>query len=91
MYPVTEQLDNTGLQQRVVGFLNNRGLPGADCLRVTVADGMVVIKGRLPSSQVRRLCLDCCRHVAGVVGVVDQTRIAQPAAVQDRERAPRPR
>jgi hypothetical protein len=91
MYPVIEQLDNDELQRRVVGFLDSRGISGVGGLQVTVADGMVVVKGCLPSPYDQRLCVEGCRHVPGVVGVVDRTRISRAAPAQERARAPRPR
>jgi osmotically-inducible protein OsmY len=75
------------LRRRVVSFLTSRGVLGSPSLEVAVEDGTVVVRGKLPSQQSKRLCLECCRHVAGVTTVVDEVSVE----TQSPDRAVKPR
>jgi carbon storage regulator len=63
------------LRRRVVNFLLTRQVPGAPGIRIDVQDGIVILRGSLPSARAKRLCLECCRRVAGVTGLKDEATI----------------
>jgi osmotically-inducible protein OsmY len=77
MYPTIEQTDSQDLCQRIVSFLIGRGVVRIERLQLTAEGGVLTVGGSLPSDHDRQLCMDCCRHTAGVVRVVDRTRIAK--------------
>jgi osmotically-inducible protein OsmY len=64
------------LRRRVLNFLHVRQVPGALTIRIDVEYGIVILRGSLPSPQAKRLCLECCRHVAGVAGLKDEATIS---------------
>lgn len=66
---------NDSLQRRVWNFLHCREVPGVDELDIAVDGNTVTLRGILPSQNAKRLCLDCCRHVAGVVRVIDNVTV----------------
>ena len=59
------------LQRRIVNYLLQR-VPALDQIRVEVYHGTAVLSGTVSSQSIRWRCLDCCRHVAGVVNVIDR-------------------
>lgn len=75
MFPTIVQSHDDELRQHVAEFLASRGLRWKR-LQVTVSSGVVVVDGRATSERDKRLCLECCRHVAGVVRVIDQIQVA---------------
>lgn len=64
------------LKRRVVSFLHERHVPGLRHLKVEVANGTVVLRGRVNSFYEKQLCQNCCRRVAGVVSLVDEVTVA---------------
>ncbi len=54
------------------------GVPGRKSVRLDVRVGAVVIRGPLSSSRAKWLCIECCRHVAGVINLVDEDVVEQP-------------
>ena len=67
------------LQRRVVNFLSGRGIFESHSLDVEAEYGTVVIRGTLPTPHAKRLCLECCRHVAGVTKVIDEVEVESPS------------
>lgn len=59
------------LQCRIVNYLNQR-LPNVTTIKVEIHDGTVILRGTVPSHSIQWRCLDCCRHVAGVLNVIDR-------------------
>lgn len=80
MYGVTAIHDDGALARRASLCLRTRGICGADQVVIKVASGTVVLCGQLASRQEKRVCLECCRHVAGVIRVVDQLTVSAPQA-----------
>ena len=70
-------MDNE-LEQRLANFLYQRGVPGADCVRLDVYGGVVAVSGELPTRYAKWLCIECCRRVAGVIKIIDQMKV-EPA------------
>ncbi|MBI3866756.1 MAG: BON domain-containing protein [Planctomycetia bacterium] len=47
-------------------------IPEVQGIHVTVFGNTAVLRGKVRSLHDRRLCLECCRHVPGVMRVVDE-------------------
>jgi osmotically-inducible protein OsmY len=63
--------DRHDLEWRITACLRDR-LPGLrGDIHVTVIGSTAAIRGTVRSLEDRRLCLECCRHVPGVMRVVD--------------------
>ncbi|MBC8873609.1 MAG: BON domain-containing protein [Planctomycetes bacterium] len=82
MYPTLTQFDNEELTQRAIYSLHSRGVRGVERIAVKVTGGVVIVSGQLPSPDAKRLCLECCRRVAGVIRIVDQLHVPL-AATED--------
>ena len=67
-YDSTEDLK---LQRRIVNYLHLR-VPDISSLEVEAQHGTATLRGDVSSMSIYWRCLDCCRHVAGVLNVVDQ-------------------
>jgi len=68
------------LKRRIVNFFRTCRVPGLKDLEVEANMGTVIIRGSLPSHAAKTLCLECSRHVSGVVKVVDQVEVREVAA-----------
>ena len=51
-----------------------------------VEGGIVTLRGRVPSERDRSLCTDCCRHVPGVLRVIDEL-VAEAESRSAKQRA----
>jgi osmotically-inducible protein OsmY len=71
MYPTVIQSNDELLRKRILNFLLIHGVDGLENIEVNVAGGIVTLFGKLKSSDDRVLCVECCRHVAGVLRIVD--------------------
>ncbi len=72
---------NQELETRVLRFLYLKGVEDID----VEADGAVVtLRGRVFSERARRLCLDYCRHIPGVLHVQDELEIEEEIRKQNR-------
>lgn len=79
------------LQRRVKSFLECRHVPGIEHIEVEVGGNTVTVHGVLPSSDAKRICLECCRHVAGVIRLIDDVEVEsspQKSASQGSDRRP---
>ncbi len=65
------------LQRRVRNYLQNRRLPQAQ-LRIDAENGVVTLRGTHRSFYHKQLCISCCQRVAGVVQLVDATKVDSP-------------
>jgi len=66
------------LQCRVRAFLAGRHYQALRRLRIEVKDGTVVLSGALPTFHQRQIALECARHVAGVLRVIDRLDVSDP-------------
>jgi osmotically-inducible protein OsmY len=64
------------LQRRVRNFLLSRRVPRTSRLRIDAHGGVVTLHGTHRSFYHKQLCINCCLRVAGVVRLVDATRVA---------------
>jgi osmotically-inducible protein OsmY len=65
------------LQRRIRNFLSSR-LPQSSRLRIEADNGVVTVRGTHTSFYHKQLCINCCQHVAGVVQLVDATKVVAP-------------
>lgn len=63
------------LKSRIVACLATR-IPNLRDVHVTVFGGTAVLRGALSSAHEMRLCLECCRHVPGVMRGVNELVVA---------------
>jgi len=63
------------LASRVVRSLCAHGVSRAESLEFKVNGGMVRVRGHLPDKYAKWLCLECCRHVAGVIKLIDELEV----------------
>jgi hypothetical protein len=63
------------LKRRLLSTLRARQVPGLLTIRIDVQHGTVLVQGSLPSTQARWLCLECTRHVAGVMDLKEELTI----------------
>jgi len=68
-------IQQDGLESRVVRSLYAHGVSMAESLEVKVSGGRVRVRGHLPDQHAKWLCLECCRHVAGVIKLIDQVEV----------------
>lgn len=76
MYVNPSATGDLALAHRTRLFLHTRGICGAEQVAVKTAGGTVILCGELASRQDKWRCLECCRHVAGVIRVIDQLQIS---------------
>ena len=75
-FPTTKYDDD--LAHRLVNFLDARHVPERAAVHFDVHGGRVVVRGPVHSARAKWLCIECCRHVAGVIKLVDEIVIKTP-------------
>ena len=78
MYQTVVPIEVDALAQRTTLCLHTRGICGAEQIVVRVVGCTVILCGQVPSLEAKRVCLECCRHVAGVIQVVDRLNVSSP-------------
>jgi len=68
------------LKWRIMACLKTR-IPDLKGIHITVVGNTAVLRGHVRTSQEKWLCLKCCRHVPGVMRVVDDLIAADQALV----------
>ena len=63
------------LQTRIKSHLETRGYPSFRDLTVAARMGVVRLDGQLPSYFVKQVALETCRHIAGVMQVIDAIQV----------------
>lgn len=63
------------LRRRVLNFLQSRNISGMDELEITADGSTIRLQGVVASQHAKHLCLECCRHVAGVMTVIDNVTV----------------
>lgn len=66
------------LEARICSFLQQRHVPHCGRVRLRAQGGAVVLSGKLSSRHAKWLCMECCRHVAGVIKLVDHVKLDAP-------------
>jgi osmotically-inducible protein OsmY len=70
-FAARDSSEATNLRSRIVTSLQER-IPNSQGVRVTVFGSTAVLRGTLSLAHDKRLCLECCRHVPGVIRVIDE-------------------
>ena len=78
--------EDVDLENRIANFLSQRRVPDGKRIRTNARLGTVVISGKLPSRHAKWLCIECCRHVAGVVKLIDRVDVEPEHAQLPREK-----
>ena len=60
------------LQRRVLNYLALRNIDGLECIRFTIMNGNVLLRGMVASASIKWRICEGCRHVAGVLNVIDR-------------------
>jgi len=66
------------LQRRVRNFLQNRCVPRTSNLKIEARGGVVTLRGTHRSFYHKQLCINCCQRVAGVLQLIDATKVSAP-------------
>ncbi len=79
-FGLTEPTDATScdLKRRIMIFLTQRGVSSLQRLNIEVSGGTVTLQGTVRSFYERQLC-HCCKHVAGVLKLVDELKVELPS------------
>jgi len=64
------------LERRIMACLKSR-FPALSGVHVTVIGGTADIRGEVASKNDKRLCVEYCRHVPGVLRIVDELVVAE--------------
>jgi len=67
------------LENRVVRSLYAQGVSKAGAIEVKAKNGTITLRGQVPDRHTKWLCLECCRHVAGVNKLFDQLEVLPPS------------
>jgi BON domain-containing protein len=68
-------LTDADLQTRITSHLETRGYPAFRDLTVAARKGVVTLDGWLPSYFVKQVAIETCRHIAGVMQVIDAIQV----------------
>ena len=81
LFGLTEPTDTTScdLKRRIMIFLSQRGVSSVRRLNIEVSGGTVTLQGTVCSFYERQLC-HCCKHVAGVLKLVDELKVELPSS-----------
>ena len=80
---------DSDLKRRVELFLQLKGVSSLPRLSIEVEGGQVLLQGTVRSFYERQLCL-CCKHVAGVLKVVDELKVELTGRPYSRGQQPLP-
>ncbi len=69
------------LQRRIENCLYARHLPALRYLTIEADNGTVYVSGTVSTFHEKQIVNHVCRHVAGVLQMVDDVEVAQPVAV----------
>lgn len=79
-YAEADTAERYDLKRRILACLRGR-IPSLPGLHITVVGNTAVLRGNVRTLQEKSLCLECCRHVPGVVMVVDDLTVAELTSV----------
>ena len=63
------------LKRRIATFLHQRGVSSVRRLNIEVSNGVVTLDGTVSTFYERQICISCCKHVAGVMRLVDNLEV----------------
>ena len=64
-------IEDIDLEGRIANFLYRQHIPNGERIHADAHLGTVIVRGQLPSRHAKWLCMECCRHVAGVIKLID--------------------
>lgn len=73
------ELADADLRRRVLSFLAGRHLAALRSIEVEARGGTVTLRGKVHTFYEKQLTQQCSRRVAGVVRLIDEVDVAQPA------------
>lgn len=76
-----QQVDSS-MERRVEHCLDVRGVPTPEHVQVRAEGGIVQLQGWVESERSKDLLVRCCRHVPGVVRLVDDLAVKSLRAVE---------
>ena len=79
------QVADSDLRRRIVNFLFERGPTSLGHLETEVHGGVAVITGRVHTYYEKQLATCCCQRVAGVLEVINEVRVVEPASAVSAE------
>jgi osmotically-inducible protein OsmY len=71
--PPTEA--DSGLEQRVIRFLETKHVPGLRHLAVKARSGVVMLSGRVHTYYEKQLCNQCCGRIPGLQELVNAVEV----------------
>ena len=69
-----EKVDSD-LEKRTRIFLARQNYSALRRIAVSASQGTVKLRGHVGSFHEKQLCLNCCKHVAGVMRVIDEIEV----------------
>lgn len=76
------------LEQRVRAFLFDRGYGALRRVKVEASNGVVALRGNLPSFHMRQLAVECTKRVAGVRDLIDCIQIVSDIGFATEDQSP---
>jgi len=64
------------LESRVLNYLLGYRMPALRSIEVEARNGVVTLRGSVPTYYQKQLALNCCRRVAGVVELIEEVDVA---------------
>lgn len=71
------------LKWRITACLRDR-IPDLRDIHITVFGNTAALRGEVRSLSEKRMCIECCRHVPGVIRVVDDLVVAEQSTASHR-------
>ncbi|HEY2251235.1 MAG TPA: BON domain-containing protein [Planctomycetaceae bacterium] len=68
------------LNRRILACLRDR-VPDLKGVHVTVFGSTAVLRGEVRTSEEKRVCVECCRHVPGVLKIVNDLTVADDSPI----------
>jgi osmotically-inducible protein OsmY len=68
-------VSDRSLERGILELLKARHIGGLTIWEVHAHEGIATVRGRAESPFAKRACRECCRHVTGVRGVIDQIEL----------------
>ena len=82
---IDDSVADEQLRRRVNLYLTHTGHAPVRCLRVRAKNGVITLRGTVPSCYVRQLALACTRRVAGVRQVFDEIEVCAKTEKRPKE------
>jgi osmotically-inducible protein OsmY len=74
-----DALEDEEIERRVRLYLAHAGHRPVQILTVEAHDGVITLRGKVPSYHARQVAVACAQRVAGVRGINDQIKASPPS------------